>query len=328
VSVSPAPRSVAPRGPREWAAGAEAPAARGEADARGDARDRGRAAIVAALGTLYFVWGSTYLAIALALEGFPPFLMGGLRFLAAGAVLYGFLRLRGVPAATGRQWAGSSVVGLLLLLGGNGGVAFAEQTVASGVAAVVIATTPILTAFFAGLVANRWPARIEWVGLVLGLGGVALLNLGGDLRVHPVGMTALLAAATCWSFGSVVSGRLGQAPGMMATAAQLLTGGAWLMLASVLLGERMPGPPEPRALAAFVYLVVVGSLVGYSTYVYLLGRVRPSLATSYAYVNPIVAVALGFLFAGEPVTATMVLSMAVILGGVALVAVAKERKRA
>jgi drug/metabolite transporter (DMT)-like permease len=292
-----------------------------------DARGRGRAAIAAALATLYHVWGSTYLAIAVALEGFPPFLMGGLRFLAAGAVLYGVLRLRGVPAPRGREWAGASVVGLFLLLGGNGGVAFAERTVASGVAAVVIATTPILTACFAGLIASRWPSRVEWVGLALGLGGVALLNLGGDLRVHPVGMAALLAAAACWSFGSVVSLRLPQSPGMMATAAQLLTGGAWLMLVSLVLGERMAGAPGRPAVWAFAYLVVVGSLVGYSTYVYLLGRVRPSLATSYAYVNPIVAVALGYLFAGEAITATMVVSMAVILGGVALVAVARERAR-
>lgn len=290
-------------------------------------RARGAAAIAAALVTLYLVWGSTYLAIALSLESFPPFLMGGVRFLVAGALLYGVLRLRGVSAPSAREWGGSSVVGCLLLLGGNGGVAFAEQTVASGVAAVVIAMTPILTAFFAGLM-GRWPSRVEWVGLALGLAGVGLLNTGGDLRVHPVGMVALLTAATMWSFGSVVSGRLPQAPGMMATAAQLLTGGAWLMLVSLALGERMSGAPTARALGAFVYLVAIGSLVGYSTYVYLLGRVRPSLATSYAYVNPIVAVALGFLFAGEPVTATMVLSMAVILGGVALVAVAREREPA
>jgi drug/metabolite transporter (DMT)-like permease len=283
-----------------------------------------RTGIAAALVTLYIVWGSTYLAIEVALESFPPFLMGGTRFLLAGAVLYGFLRLRGVPAPSGREWVGSLGIGTLLLLGGNGGVAFAQQYVESGTAAVFVATTPIWAAFVAGLL-GRWPAGLEWVGLGLGVVGVGLLHLGSGLGAQPAGLVALLVATITWASGSVLMRYVRQAPGMMATAAQLLGGGLSLMVVSLAFGERLAGTPSPRAWVGWLYLVVVGSLVGYSTFVYLLERVRPSLATSYAYVNPVVAVALGAAFAGERVTGAMLLSMGLILAGVALVAAARER---
>lgn len=283
-----------------------------------------RAGVYTALGLLYVIWGSTYLAIAVALEGFPPFLMGGIRFLVAGALLYPLLRLRGTPAPTGAQWRGAAIVGTFLLLGGNGGVAFAEQWVASGVAAVVIATTPIWTGLFAGFW-GRWPNRLEWAGLVLGLAGVVLLNLGADLRAAPVGAVALILAAVSWALGSAWSRHLPMPSGLMAVAAQLLVAGAAMVVVGLGAGERLTALPSARALAAFAYLVVVGSWVGYSAYIYLLGRVRPALATSYAYVNPVVAVALGALLAGERITGTTVVSMVVILSGVGLVLLGRQK---
>ncbi|HEX7126297.1 MAG TPA: drug/metabolite exporter YedA [Thermodesulfobacteriota bacterium] len=299
----------------------------GEAAVEASDRVDRSAGVYTALGLLYVIWGSTYLAIALAIEGFPPFLMSGIRFVVAGALLYPLLRLRGAPAPAAAEWRGAAIVGTFLLVGGNGGVAFAEQWVASGVAAVVIATTPIWTGLFAGLF-GRWPSRVEWVGLGLGLAGVVLLNTGADLRAHPVGAVALLLAAVCWAFGSAWSRYLSMPSGLMAVAAQLLVGGAALILLGLAAGERLTAWPSARALWAFAYLIVVGSLVGYTAYIYLLGRVRPALATSYAYVNPVVAVALGALVAGERITGTTIVSMMVILAGVALVLVGRARSAA
>lgn len=285
---------------------------------------RDRLGVPLALLALYLVWGSTYLGMKIAIEGFPPFLMASIRYVLAGAALYAFLRARGAPAPSRAEWGAAALVGGLLLVGGNGGVAYAEQWVASGLAAMMIATTPLWAALFAGLW-GRWPSRIEWVGLAVGFAGVVLLNLGSDLRAQPAGAIALVLAPMAWALGSIWSRYLPRPAGMMATAAQMLAGGALLCAVSLAAGERMPGVPGERALWAIVYLTVVGSLVGYSAYVYVLGRVRPALATSYAYVNPIVAVALGAGFAGERVTGVGIIALVVILAGVGLVVLARER---
>jgi drug/metabolite transporter (DMT)-like permease len=280
--------------------------------------------VVVSLLAVYVVWGSTYLAIRVALGGFPPFLMAALRFLLAGGVLYVVLRLRGAPAPRRRQWGGAAVVGGLLLLGGNGGVVMAEQWVASGLAALGVATVALWSAIFAGLW-GQWPRRLEWVGLAVGFAGVALLNLEGNLRASPAGAIALLVATTSWALGSMWSRHLDLPSGLMASAAQMLTGGGLLLLASVLVGERVPRAVPARPVLALAYLVVFGSWVGFSAYLYLLRRVRPAVATSYAYVNPAIAMALGVAFAGERITLSEWVAMPVILGGVALVMVAHGR---
>jgi drug/metabolite transporter (DMT)-like permease len=282
---------------------------------------RGRLGVVAALLAVYVVWGSTYLAIRVALEGFPPFLMAGVRFVLAGAVLYAWLRLRGTAAPTRAQWGGAALVGGLLLLGGNGGVVVAEQWVASGLTALGVATVALWSALFAGMW-GQWPRRLEWVGLAVGFAGVALLNLEGNLRANPMGAVALLVATMSWAFGSMWSRHLDLPRGLMAAAAEMLAGGGLLMVASVVCREGLPPAPSGRAWLALAYLIVFGSWVGFSAYLYLLRRVRPAVATSYAYVNPIVAMFLGVVFAGERITPTEWLAMPVILAGVALVALA------
>jgi len=274
--------------------------------------------VVLALLAVYVVWGSTYLAIRIALEGFPPFLMAGLRFLLAGGVLYLVLRLRGAPAPRRQQWGSAALVGGLLLLGGNGGVVMAEQWVASGLTALGVATVALWSAIFAGLW-GQWPRRLEWVGLAVGFAGVALLNLEGNLRASPAGAVALLVATMSWALGSMWSRHLDLPAGLMASAAQMLAGGGLLLLASVTIGEKVPRAVPARPLLALAYLVVFGSWVGFSAYLYLLRRVRPAVATSYAYVNPVIAMTLGVAFAGERVTLTEWVAMPVILGGVALV---------
>jgi drug/metabolite transporter (DMT)-like permease len=281
---------------------------------------------VAALLAVYVLWGSTYLAIRFALEGVPPFLLAGVRFVVAGGVLLAVVWLRGAPAPTARQWRNSALIGGLLLLGGNGGVVVAEQWVASGLAALGVATVALWSALFAG-VWGQWPRRLEWLGLAVGFAGVVLLNFDGNLRGSPAGAVALLVATVSWAFGSMWSRHLDLPAGLSAPAAQMLAGGGLLLLAAALTGEVVPRAIPPRPLLALAYLVVFGSWIGFSAYLYLLRRVRPAVATSYAYVNPVVAMILGVGLAGERITPTEWLAMPVILSGVVLVMVAHSRGR-
>lgn len=277
-----------------------------------------------ALMSLYFVWGSTYLAIRVAVASWPPFLMAAVRFLCAGGALYAFLRWRGMVAPTRRQWLNSAATGVMLLGFGNGLVCYAEQSVASGLAAVAVASMPLFAAIFGGIY-GHWPRRLEWLGLGVGFAGVILLNLGGSMAGSPIGAIALVVAAGSWAFGSVWSKRRDMPPAAMNTAAQMLTGGAVLLVFALLIGERWPASPPLSANLALVYLAIAGSLIGFSAYLYLLNTVRPALATSYAYVNPPVAVLVGALFGGEAVHGFDIVAMAVILGGVGLIALARER---
>ena len=274
--------------------------------------------MVASLLALYFIWGSTYLGIRLALPGFPPLMMSGLRFVCAGGLFYLILRMRGAPRPSRAQWFAALRVGTLLICG-NALVVVAEQWVSSGVAAVAIASVPLWSVLFAGLW-GRWPAKGEWIGLTIGLAGVALLQSGGELRASPAGAVVLLLSAMTWSLGSMWSRRLPIPEGPMAAATEMLTGGAVLLAAALVRGERMVAIPDAQALGSFMYLVLAGSIVAYSAYTFLLAKVRPALATSYAYVSPVVAVLLGALVAAEHVSAVAVAALALILAGVAIVA--------
>jgi drug/metabolite transporter (DMT)-like permease len=282
--------------------------------------------IVMALLSVYVIWGSTYLAIKWGLEGgFPPFMMAGVRFLIAGGLMYGFLRLRGTPNPTRRQWLGMAPIGLLLLVGGNGGVSFAELYVSSSLAAVWIASMPLWAALFSGLF-GRWPTWLEWIGLGVGLAGVVMLNGEGEFQANPIGAVALLFSTICWAFGSVWSTRLPMPGGPMSSAGEMLVGGAALSLLSFTTGERIPQSVTWGAVGSLVYLIIFGSIVAFSAYLFLLRRVRPTIATSYAYVNPVVAVALGVGLAGESLTTLGMVATLIILAAVALVATAKGRK--
>jgi len=285
-----------------------------------------RWAVPLALAAVYLIWGSTYLAIRFALEGgFPPFLLGGIRFALAGAVLYGVLRLRGMAAPTRVQWGNAAVMGVLLLLLGNGMVNLAEQSVSSGMAAVAVASAPLWMGIFAAMRGDR-PTRLEWVGLAIGFLGVLWLNAGSSLTASPKGLVALLVASVAWSFGSIWSRGRDQASPFMNAAAQMLCGGVAMLAVGLALGERIHALPTPSALGAFAYLVVFGSWIGFSAYVWLLGNVRPALAGSYAYVNPAIAVMLGAALAGERFGAGELVAMGVILLGVVAITLAKAAK--
>lgn len=283
-----------------------------------------RLLILISLLALYVVWGSTYFAMRIALQGFPPFLMASVRFLLAGGFLFLVMRWRGTPMPTRKEWIGAGVIGTLLLVGGNGGVAFAEQWVATGVAAIGIAAVPLWTAFFGGLW-GRWPSRLEWLGLIVGFVGIILLNVGNDIWLNPLGAVALLLAPISWALGSAWSRHIAQPAGLMSSAVQMVVGGGVLLLLSLSLREHAPNLTVVPSLWAIAFLVVFGSLIAFTAYGYLLRHVRPALATSYAYVNPMVAVGLGVLLANEHLSLVEVVAILITLLGVVLVSLGKER---
>ena len=290
-----------------------------------------------ALGVVYVVWGSTYLAIRVAVRTIPPFMMAGVRFLIAGGLLYAWSIRRGDadddPIGP-RQWGAAALIGGLLLLGGNGGVVWAERRVASGVAALIIALVPIWMAL---MVSVRHQERMRWwavAGLVVGLAGTGLLvrstETGGG-AVSTAGVFVLVLASISWALGSVLSPGVGlpKRP-MVSTAMEMLCGGALLLFVGLLSGEagqvhlsRISG----ESVAGFLYLIVLGSWVGFSAYVWLLANAPPSLVSTYAYVNPVVAVFLGWAILHERVTGLTIVSAVLIVGAVALIVMAQGVKK-
>lgn len=283
-----------------------------------------RGMVIAALVAVYFVWGSTYLAMRIAVESLPPFWMGGTRFLLAGLAMYAWLRARGHRGPTKAEWKSALITGVLLLVIGNGAVAVSQKLgVASGLAAVMVAMVPLWAALFGGLWGD-WPRWREWLGLGIGALGIVLLNLDSDLRGSAVGALLLVLAPVTWALGSVWSRHLPMAKGAMGSAAQMICGGA-TMLAIGALFEPLPQAATARSVGALAYLAIFGSLVGFSAYGYLLRTVRPAVATSYAYVNPIVAIALGMLFAGERITPVAMVGAGIVLVGVVMAVLSKSQ---
>jgi drug/metabolite transporter (DMT)-like permease len=282
--------------------------------------------ILPALLACYIVWGSTYLAIRYALLSFPPFFQMGTRFLTAGLLLMVFMRLRGEKLPKVSQWRNALVVGTLMLAGGMGLTATASQTIGSGLVATFIAVVPMMVSGW-GLLWGKRPSRMELAGMAVGLAGVALLAQGRSFNASTAGLMAIGGATLMWSLGSVLqTTKLPLAVGPMGFASEMLCGGAVLMLISMILGEQFSWPPQPVASAAWVYLVVFGSLVAFSAYLYLLANASPALATSYAFVNPVIALFLGVVLAGEVVSHSEWMASAIVLTGVILIFAAKTRQ--
>ena len=282
--------------------------------------------LIAAFFALYVIWGSTYLVIRIGVAYWPPLMLGGIRFLLAGAAMYGFLRWRGAPAPTWQQWKAATKIGILLLTFGNGAVSVAEHTgVSSGVAALAVATVPLFT-LLCGYFWGARNTRLEWAGVILGMVGIAMLNMGSTLQSSPMGAALLLFAAASWAFGSVWSRRLPLPPGAMASAAEMLVAGVTLLIASALTGEHLQAMPPLEGWLALAYLAVFGSIIDFNAYMYLLKHVRPAAATSYAYVNPAVAVLLGIVFIGETIGLEESLAMLVIISAVLLISLPQWRK--
>jgi drug/metabolite transporter (DMT)-like permease len=285
------------------------------------ARPAGRPSLlVPALLACYLIWGSTYLAIRFALESFPPFFQMGTRFLTAGALLTAFLAWRGRgPWPTAVEWRNAFVVGGLMLVGGMGLCAASEQYIGSGLIAAFIAVTPMITCGW-GLLFGQKPSRLEFIGMAVGVAGVLLLLRGASFSGSPIGIVYFAGATVAWSLGSVLSTtKLPLARGPMGFASEMLCGGAVLMLVSLALGEQVATPLKPVAIASWLYLVVFGSLIAFSAYMYLLAHASAAVATSYAFVNPVIALMLGIWLGAERVTGGEWVACGVILAGVVLI---------
>ncbi|MBQ1765726.1 MAG: drug/metabolite exporter YedA [Aquincola sp.] len=274
--------------------------------------------IVACLAATWLIWGSTYLSIKYALVSFPPFFQMGTRFLAAGVLLLAWMRWRGTPMPTRLQWRNALIVGTLMLGGGMGGTAVAETTVGSGLVVAFIAVLPLMIALV-NLAFGVKPRALEAAGIAVGLAGVLMLTQGQGFQASPGGLMAICIACLSWSVGSVLSQRsLPLAPGAMGFASEMLCGGAVLMALSWATHEVPQWPPQPVAVGAWLYLVVAGSLIAFNAYMVLLAKASAGLASSYAFVNPVIAMLLGVLIAGERVSGFEWAAVGVVLAGVVL----------
>ncbi len=283
--------------------------------------------LLACLAATWLIWGSTYLAIKFALESFPPFYQMGSRFLVAGLLLMAWLKLRGRPMPTLVEWRNAAVVGTLLLVTGMGLTAYSELTVASGLIVAYIAIIPIIVTAM-NLPFGVKPTRLELAGMLVGLVGVLMLVEGQAFTASPAGLAAITVACVSWSLGSVLSQRrFTLAPGAMGFASEMLCGSVLLLLVSAAVGERPTWPPEPLAAWSWVYLVVFGSLLAFNAYTVLLSRVSAGLASSYTFVNPVIALALGIWLGGEVVTAFEWAAAAVITAGVVLLVAGRQAAR-
>lgn len=271
-----------------------------------------------ALAAVYLIWGSTYLAMRIAVETIPPLTMGAARFTLAGAILLVAGLLTGSARPTARQWLAAIPIGALLCVGGNGLVAIAETEVSSGVAALVCATMPLWMAVFAAMAGER-PSRREGLGIAIGLAAVVLLVGGAELAASPRAAMILVGSPLAWALGSVLAKRLPVPTGLAAPGTQMLTGGVCLIIAALVRGESVPTSPSAASIGAWVYLLVLGSLVAFTAYSWLLRNARPAVATSYAFVNPVLAVLLGVVLAGEALTRATVLAAPLVVVAVVLV---------
>jgi len=277
-----------------------------------------RALVVVAFAAVSVIWGSTYLGIRIALHEFPPFMIGALRFLFAGAVLCGYAKARGQRWPTATEWRGAAIVGGLFFMVGNGLLCVAEKTVSSSLAAVLVATMPLWATVFARLFGEP-VVKSDWAGLALGLAGVVVMNLGGQLRASGMGAALALLAPMGWALGSVLSKRLRLPSGAMSVGAEMLAGGVMVLAVSTALGEKWPAAVSLRSASAVTYLAVMGSLVGFNAYAFLLRNTRAAVATSYAYINPVVAILLGIGLGGEHLDAASASGGGIVLMAVLLV---------
>src|SRR5213083_35919 len=296
-----------------------------------------RSIVIVAFAALYVIWGSTYLGIRFAIETIPPFLMAGARFVLAGVIMYAIAWSQGIGKSSWANWRTSFIIGACLLLAGNGGVTISEKYIDSGLAALIVAIVPIyivLLGWMTGMAPK--PTPIMWLALVGGFVGVGILFgpalhfSSNDARHPAIGISILLVSSFIWSVGSLYSRVAKHAASPFLTAAQqMICGGLLLLFAGIVTGETRqfhPASMSILSMASFVYLVIIGAVVGYTAYIWLLRHCEPAKVATYAYVNPIVAVLLGAVFAGETLTMRTLIAAALIIGSVAIVITAQQLK--
>ncbi len=282
--------------------------------------------VASCLLAVYVIWGTTYFAIKVGIEGSPPFFLIGTRFMVAGGLMLGWQLLRRRAMPTARQWRGAALLGFLLLVAGNGAVAVAERWVSSGATVALISVMPLATALWSGAF-GAWPQRLEWGAIVLGSVGAAVMLMGRDLQASLLGTMVILFGISSWSLGTVLARRIDIPHGPTGFGAEMLAAGALALVVSAVLGEHWVLPHSPRVWWAWAYLVVFGSMVAFSAYRFLVERVSPTLATTYAYVNPPVALFVGWWLGRESFTVNTLMGLPIVLAAIALQAWIQSRPR-
>ena len=300
-------------------------------------RHASRAQIIAAFASIYLIWGSTYLAIRYAVETIPPFIMGGIRFVVSGALLYMWARSRGAPRPARLHWRNAIIAGGFLLLGGNGAVVWAEQFVPSGLTALLVSILPFWLVIIEWVrPPRRRPSGTVLIGIVLGFIGIVVLvgpsDVGGHGNVSPIGALVLILGSLSWAIGSFWS-RDAELPesGLLTTGIEMLGGGALLLIVGAATGELSHIDIHRISNASavgLVYLIIFGSLLGFTSYIWLLDKVSPARLGTYAYVNPIIAVLLGWAIAGERLSIRTAVAAAIVICAVALIATAHSTRAA
>jgi len=275
--------------------------------------------IAGCLLSVYVIWGATYFAIKVGVQGAPPFFLIGTSFVVAGGLLTLWQLLHRRKAPTLKQWRNAALLGFLLLVVGNGGVAVAERWVSSGATVALISVMPLATALWSGAF-GHWPRRLEWIAIAIGALGAVVMLMGRDLQGNLLGTLIILCGTTCWSLGTVLSRRLDVPHGPTGFGAEMLSAGVMALIVSAVLGEHWALPHAPEVWWAWVYLVVFGSLIAFSAYRYVVERVSPTLAATYAYVNPPVALFVGWWLGNESFSANVLLGLPIVLISVALLA--------
>jgi drug/metabolite transporter (DMT)-like permease len=275
--------------------------------------------IAACLAAVYIIWGTTFFAIKVGIRELPSFFLVGTRLTTAGSLLLGWQRLRGRRLPAPAEWGRAALIGTLLLVMGNGSVATAERWISSGATVALGSVLPLATALWSG-VFGRWPRRLEWAAIVVGGVGAAVMLTGRDLQASVTGTVVILAGVTSWSFGTVLSRRIDAPRGATGFGAEMLCAGCIALVISAALGEHWRVPRDPHVWWAWGYLVVFGSLVGFSSFRYLVERVSPTLASTYAYVNPPVALLVGWRLGQESFSKNLLIGLPIVLASVALLA--------
>jgi len=293
-----------------------------------------RLKLISAFASVYIVWGSTYLAIRIAIETIPPLLMAGFRFIIAGSMMYLWGRIRSKERPTRIHWKSAAIVGLMLLLVGNGGLSWSEQLIPSGIAALIVAVSPLWFILIDWMQGGARPTAGVFIGLALGTLGIAILvdpaDLVGGGEVSALGASVLLVSSVCWAFGSFYArgARLPSSPAL-ANGMEMLIGGVGLIFVGMIAGEMKDlhlATITTKSLLAVAYLVVFGSIIGFSSYIWLFRSTTPTRASTYAYVNPVVAVFIGWLVGGEQLPTRVVLAAVLIIAAVAAITVFGTRK--
>lgn len=282
-----------------------------------------RSQILIALLAVYLIWGSTYFAIKLALPDYPPFFITAIRLAVAGLLMLAFIQYKKYPLPSNKQWKPLIILAAVMTVFASALINVAEQTVSSGVVAIGVAAMPLWAGFFAAL-RGYHPSKIEWSGLLLGFFGVLWLNMGSELRVSTLGLLCVLAAPMAWAWGSMWSKDQDLPDPIVSSAWQMLIGSVISLVIGLILGERIDHMPSLQGTLALAYLTLFGSIVAYSAFVWLVKHVRPALATSYAYVNPPIALLLGVTVLNEPMNSNTVVAMLLILISIGIVTIGKH----